>query len=92
LTGVCDTCFASVGSRYAFSFDGLNFERNVNNPVMAREADPNVHRNSEPHIFLPGGPLMYVYHTLRFADLTNHAGEDLGVDVLSHSPNFRLPM
>lgn len=89
---MCDTCFASVGCRYAFSFDGLNFERNVNNPVMAREADPNVHRNSEPHIFLPGGPLMYVYHTLRFADLTNHAGEDLGVDVLSHSPNFRLPM
>ena len=27
---------------------------------MAREADPNVHRNSEPHLFLPGGPLMCV--------------------------------
>ena len=56
---------------------------------MDREADPNVHRNSEPHLFLPGGPLMYVYHTLRFSDLDHHAGEDLGVDVLSHSPSFR---
>jgi hypothetical protein len=27
---------------YAFSFDGVHFVRNVNNPVMAREADPNV--------------------------------------------------
>jgi hypothetical protein len=72
---------------YAFSFDGLHFERcariaiavlyplqkgndcwiklpvvirrNVDNPVMRREADPNVHRNSEPHIFfMPGGNLL----------------------------------
>ena len=57
-----------------------------------READPNVHRNSEPHIFMPGGNLIYVYHTLRYSDLTDHAAEDIGVDVLSLSPSFRLPM
>ena len=77
---------------YAFSFDGLHFDRNINNPVMRRQADPNVHRNSEPHIFMPGGNLLYVYHTMRFSDLRDHAGEDIGVEVLSHTPSFRLPM
>ena len=34
---------------YAFSFDGFNFTKSVNNPVVRREATPGVSAMAESH-------------------------------------------
>ena len=51
---------------YAFSFDGINFQRNMNNPIVRRSLNPGVGRMSEAHVFIEGG-IFYVFHTIAWS-------------------------
>ena len=52
---VCDSLSGVAALRsletigYAFSFDGFNFTKSLNNPVVRREATPGVSAMAESH-------------------------------------------
>ena len=76
----------SIG--YAYSFDGYNFVKHPCNPVAPRENNPDASGFAEVHA-LWEPPFFYLYHTLRYI---SRGGEDLGVQILTTNPSFRLPM
>jgi hypothetical protein len=87
----------SIG--YAYSFDGFNWHKYDRNPVAAVESEPNVSSYAEVHaIFEP--PFVYLYHTLRYEEMPEHATgrtgfpwlEDLGVQVIALQRPFSLDM
>lgn len=87
----------SIG--YAWSNDGLHFQRDAANPVAAREANPNAAAFAEIHTLIEP-PLVYAYHTLRYVDprqAPKASGrtsvlEDIGVQVLVMPGPFLIPM
>ncbi|MDC0936391.1 hypothetical protein OAS39_08895 [Pirellulales bacterium] len=83
---------------YAYSFDGIHFQRYARNPIATREADPNAASISEPRVWMEM-PFIYVYHTLRYKEpLTERhklqfpGVEDLGIQVLVTQRPFKLDM
>jgi predicted GH43/DUF377 family glycosyl hydrolase len=87
----------SIG--YAYSFNGLDWHKYGFNPVVNHKSEANVSSYSEVHtIFEP--PFIYLYHTLRYEKLPEHAKEregfpwleDLGVQVLVTQRPFSLDM
>lgn len=79
----------SIG--YAFSRDGRNFTRHVDNPVARREADPDASAFAEVKCLLEP-PFVYLYHTLRYLSSEDPGIEDLGVQILALDSPFRLSM
>jgi hypothetical protein len=87
----------SIG--YAWSTDGLHFQRYGANPVAAREANPNAAAFAEIHTIIEP-PLVYAYHTLRYADPKiapkalgrTSVLEDVGVQILVMPGPFSIPM
>jgi hypothetical protein len=83
----------SIG--YAYSFDGYNWTKYAGNPVIPLTRVPDASGFAEvKHLIEP--PFIYIYHTLRyFSNLYNEKGdwatEHLAIQVLSTTPNFRLP-
>ena len=79
----------SIG--YAYSHDGLKFTKFPGNPVAAREHDPGAAAFAEVHsLFEP--PLIYLFHTLRYADPERSQLEHLGVQILATQTPFCIPM
>jgi hypothetical protein len=87
----------SIG--YAYSEDGFQWRKYGRNPVATREAEPNAGAYAEVHtIFEP--PFIYLYHTLRYEEMPEHAAgrtgfpwlEDIGVQVLATQQPFSLDM
>ena len=76
----------SIG--YAYSFDGFNFIKYGANPVVPLAKTPDASAYAEVQSLIEP-PFVYLYHTLRYY---SKGGEDLGIQVLSISPHFRLPM
>ncbi|MFC1739398.1 hypothetical protein ACFL1G_10165 [Planctomycetota bacterium] len=82
----------SIG--YAYSFDGYKFNRYAANPVVLWERTPDTSAYGEVQALVEP-PFIYLYHTIRYIsrDLwTAPRGEDLGIQVLSTNPHFRLSM
>ena len=83
----------SIG--YAYSFDGYKWCKYAGNPVIPLSRVPDASGFAEvKHLIEP--PFIYIYHTLRcFSCLYDENGdwatEHLAVQVLSTTPNFRLP-
>jgi len=82
----------SIG--YAYSFDGYNWTKYPGNPVIPLTRVPDASGFAEVKHLIE--PPIYIYHTLRyFSNLHNEEGEwateHLAVQVLSTTPNFRLP-
>ena len=77
----------SIG--YAYSHDGVHFEKHPRNPVAPRENHPNAAAFAEVHSYYEP-PFVYCYHTLRYN--TGDWVEDLGVEVLATSRPFSLAM
>jgi len=82
---------------YAFSFDGIHFQRSIHNPVATRSLNPGVGRMSEAHVFVEDG-IFYVYHTIAWINTDGAQAtrgfvdlENLGVEILVQSDSFRLP-
>jgi len=79
----------SIG--YAVSEDGYHFVRHVDNPVAAREKDPDASAFAEVQcLFEP--PFIYIYHTHRYLSSERADVEELGVQVLVTSRPFKLNM
>ncbi len=87
----------SIG--YAYSPDGFEWHKYGRNPVATREAEPNAGAYAEVHtIFEP--PFIYLYHTLRYKEMPEHAKgrigfpwlEDIGVQVIAMQRPFSLDM
>jgi hypothetical protein len=76
----------SIG--YAHSYDGFKFIKYNINPVVPVSKTPDASAYSEVQSLIEP-PFIYLYHTLRYY---SKEGEDLGIQVLSLSPHFRLPM
>lgn len=84
----------SIG--YAHSFDGYNFTKYAGNPVVTLQSVPDASGFAEVKALIEP-PFIYLYHTLRYFNRNigedgQWIGEDLGMQVLSTSPTFRLPM
>ncbi len=95
----------SIG--YAYSFDGFNWTKYGLNPVVTREACPNLACFAEVHAIFEA-PFIYLYHTIRYkdalrsgqdktydgysVDLKSYIYEDLGVQVLATQRPFSLDM
>ncbi len=82
----------SIG--YAYSFNGYEFTRYAANPVVLWERTPDTSAYGEVQALVEP-PFIYLYHTIRYIsrDLwTAPRGEDLGIQVLSINPHFRLSM
>jgi len=93
----------SIG--YAYSFDGYNWVKYGLNPVVTREACPNLACFAEVHAIFES-PFIYLYHTIRYkgplrqgqgdtydgykVDLKSYLYEDLGVQVLVTRRPFSL--
>ncbi len=93
----------SIG--YAYSFDGYNWVKYGLNPVVTREACPNLACFAEVHAIFES-PFIYLYHTTRYkdplrsgqgdtydgykVDLKSYLYEDLGVQVLVTQRPFSL--
>jgi len=76
----------SIG--YAYSLDGMNWQKHHANPVGDRHRNPDANAFAEVHT-LWEPPFYYVYHTLRYI---SRGGEDLGVQVFATETPFRLAM
>jgi len=76
----------SIG--YAYSLDGMNWQKHHANPVGDRHRNPDANAFAETHA-LWEPPFFYVYHTLRYI---SRGGEDLGVQILATETPFRLSM
>lgn len=87
--------FETIG--YAYSFDGLNWHKSGRNPVVPREAEPNVSSYAEVHAIFEM-PFIYLYHTLRYEEMPIHAAgrqgfpwlEDIGVQAIATQRPFSL--
>ena len=84
----------SIG--YAYSFDGYKWIKYGANPVVPLSRVPDAAAFSEVHTLIEP-PFIYLYHTLRYIsrnpqDWTKWETEDLGIQVLSIDPHFRLSM
>ena len=82
----------SIG--YAYSFDGYDFTKYGANPVVPLERTPDASAFAEVQALIEP-PFVFLYHTLRYVSRDFWAaprGEDLGIHVLSISPQFRLSM
>ena len=76
----------SIG--YAYSFDGVNFHKHPQNPVVMLERCPDTSAFAEVHtLYEP--PLFYAFNTQRY---WSRKGEDLGVQILATSTPFRVVM
>ena len=76
----------SIG--YAWSEDGVHFHKHVG-PVALREHNPDASAFAEVHHLIEP-PLVYCYHTLRYA--SRPGDEDLGVQVLATQRPFCVTM
>jgi hypothetical protein len=76
----------SIG--YAYSYDGLKFIKYSANPIVPLVKTPDASAYSEVQSLIEP-PFIYLYHTLRY---NSREGEDLGIQVLSFSPYFKLSM
>ena len=76
----------SIG--YAYSLDGMNWQKHHANPVGDRHRNPDANAFAEVHT-LWEPPFFYVYHTLRYI---SKGGEDLGVQIFATETPFRLAM
>jgi hypothetical protein len=79
----------------AASDDGVKFIPSVHNPLIpTSDATPYTGAMAEGHILVDEAKkLLYVYHTIRWApdssgSYPNEDGEDIGVEILSPSPDF----
>ena len=84
----------SIG--YAYSFDGKNYHKYSGNPVVSVSKVPEAQGFAEVATYIES-PYVYIYHTYRtLADCDNDddrwLGEDLGIQVLSTDPHFKLTM
>ena len=95
----------SIG--YAYSFDGYKWFKYGLNPVISREACPELACFAEVHAIFEF-PFIYLYHTTRYkspllagegktydgytVDLKSYLYEDLGVQVLALQRPFSLDM
>jgi predicted GH43/DUF377 family glycosyl hydrolase len=87
----------SIG--YAYSNDGLNWHKYGRNPVASRAAEPNVSSYAEVHAIFEA-PFIYLYHTMRYETIPEHAQgrsgqdwlEDIGVQVIATQRPFSLDM
>ena len=82
----------SIG--YAYSFDGYNFTKYSGNPIISLNRVPDAAGFAEVHSLIEP-PFVYLYHTLRYISKNPQdkwETEDLGIQVLSIDPNFRLSM
>lgn len=86
----------SIG--YAFSRDGLHFQKHPGNPVAPREANPNAAAFAEVHA-IHEPPFVFLYHTHRYIEPRTEADEprfpmveNLGVQILATSRPFQLEM
>jgi hypothetical protein len=93
----------SIG--YAYSFDGYNWVKYGLNPVVSRQACPNLACFAEVHAIFES-PFIYLYHTTRYknplrpgegdtydgykVDLKSYLYEDLGVQVIATQRPFSL--
>ncbi len=85
----------SIG--YAYSPDGFEWHKYGRNPIASRESEPNAGAYAEVHtIFEP--PFIYLYHTLRYKEMPDHAQgrtgfpwlEDIGVQIIAMQRPFSL--
>lgn len=84
--------FESIG--YAYSFDGYNWIEYSGNPIVPRERTPDASAFGEVQALIEP-PYIYLYYTLRYISRDfwkAPRGEDLGINVLSIDPHFRLSM
>jgi hypothetical protein len=87
----------SIG--YAWSRDGLRFQRASIEPIAKYEMQPNASAFAEVHALIEP-PFIYAYHTLRYLDRTKVANveqrtsvlEDIGVQVLAMQRHFKIEM
>ena len=84
----------SIG--YAYSFDGFDFTKYPGNPVITLQSVPDASGFAEVKTLIEP-PYIYLYHTLRYFTRNRDKngrwlGEDLGVQVLSTSQSFRVPV
>jgi hypothetical protein len=84
----------SIG--YAWSLDGVNWQKHHANPVGDRHRNPDANAFAEVHA-LWEPPFFYAYHTLRYVSGGTvpegaSISEDLGVQVFATETPFRLPM
>ena len=81
----------SIG--YAYSFDGHNFIKYGANPVVPLQKTPNASAYAEVQTLIEP-PFVYLYHTLRYYEdhERRRGAEDLGIQVLSITPYFKLAM
>jgi len=92
----------SIG--YAYSFDGVHWHKYGANPVVSLRRVPDCSGRAEGHAHMEG-PYVYLYHTLRYftgkgsargiPSLAAQGGwgtEDLGVQVLTIDPRFKIAM
>ena len=80
----------SIG--YAYSFNGFDWNKYGNNPVISRKTNPNVAAMAEVHTIIEK-PFIYLYYTLRpeTRDGRQYSWEeDLGVSVLITQRPFSL--
>ncbi len=84
---------------YAYSFDGLKWHKYGRNPVVSLESEPNASSFAEVHAIFEM-PFIYLYHTLRYEEMPEHAHgrtgfpwlEDIGVQVIVTQRPFSLDM
>jgi len=81
---------------YAYSYDGRRFFKSVFNPVARPEREPPAASYSEVHALFDL-PLIYLYHTTRYARPRTEADrprfpavEDIGVQVLAVGRPFQI--
>jgi hypothetical protein len=79
----------SIG--YAVSEDGYHFVKHVDNPVAAREKNPDASAFAEVQCLIEP-PFVYIYHTHRYLSSERADVEELGVQVLVTSRPFKLNM
>lgn len=84
----------SIG--YARSSDGFTFMKYPGNPVVALRSVPDASGFAEVKSLIEP-PFIYLYHTLRYFHRHKDEdgrwlGEDLGIQILTANPTFRIPM